>query len=198
MSLPQVSDDNADLLHAFNQQVRTQPQKIALFCEDRQVSYAQLEAQANGLARQLIGRGIGPESLVAVALPRSERTIVAFLAVLKAGAAYLPLDLAYPAERLAYMLSDSAASLLLCDSDLGERLTLADSPPRLLLDQLAVAGNTECPVSNPLPGHLAYLIYTSGSTGQPKGVAVARGPIARHCRGTVSYTHLTLPTIYSV
>ena len=190
LSLPQVSDDTADLLHAFNQHVKAQPQKIALICEGRHVSYVQLEAQANGLAQQLIGRGIGPESLVAVALPRSERTIVAFLAVLKAGAAYLPLDLAYPAERLAYMLSDSAASLLLCDSNLGDRLTLADSPPRLLLDQLSVTDHAECPVSNPLPGHLAYLIYTSGSTGQPKGVAVARGPIARHCRGIIELYEL--------
>src|SRR5690606_35822947 len=134
-------------------------------------------AQANGLAQHLIDLGIGPEQLVAVALPRSERTLVAFLAVLKAGAAFLPLDLAYPAERLAYMLKDSAASLLLCDSDLGERLPLADSPPRLLLDRLSMAGNVDCPASTPLAGHLAYLIYTSGSTGQPKGVAVARGPI---------------------
>jgi len=190
LSLPQASTDNADLLCAFNQHVRSQPQKVALFCEDREVSYADLDAQANGLAQQLIARGIAAESMVAVALPRSERTIVAFLAVLKAGAAYLPLDLAYPAERLAYMLSDSAASLLICDSDLGERLTLADSPPRLLLDQLSLVDGAECPVSNPLPGHLAYLIYTSGSTGQPKGVAVARGPIARHCRGIIDLYEL--------
>ncbi|WP_095197365.1 non-ribosomal peptide synthase/polyketide synthase [Pseudomonas sp. Irchel 3A7] len=190
LGLPQVSTDQADLLHSFNRHVIAQPEKVALFCEDREVSYAQLEAQANGLAQQLIARGIGAENLVAVALPRSERTIVAFLAVLKAGAAYLPLDLAYPAERLAYMLSDSAASLLLCDSDLGERLPLADCPPRLLLDQLTVADNAECPDSAPLPGHLTYLIYTSGSTGQPKGVAVGRGPIARHCRGIIDLYEL--------
>ncbi|NUU37570.1 non-ribosomal peptide synthase/polyketide synthase [Pseudomonas sp. C2B4] len=190
LSLPLASTEHADLLHSFNHHVRTQPEKIALFCEDREVSYAQLEVQANGLAQQLIARGIGAESLVAVALPRSERTIVAFLAVLKAGAAYLPLDLAYPAERLAYMLGDSAASLLICDSDLGERVTLADSTPRLLLDQLSVADMAECPVSAPLAGHLAYLIYTSGSTGQPKGVAVARGPIARHCRGIIDLYEL--------
>ncbi|MFJ2689363.1 non-ribosomal peptide synthase/polyketide synthase [Pseudomonas sp. NPDC087336] len=190
LSLPQACSDNTDLLHSFNQHVLIQPQKIALICEDRELSYADLEAQANALAQQLIGLGVGPESMVAVALPRSERTIVAFLAVLKAGAAYLPLDLSYPAERLAYMLSDSAASLLLCDSDLGDRLTLADSPPRLLLDQLSVAGSAECPVIEPLPGHLAYLIYTSGSTGQPKGVAVERGPIARHCRGIIDLYEL--------
>jgi amino acid adenylation domain-containing protein/non-ribosomal peptide synthase protein (TIGR01720 family) len=190
VSLPQPSEDSSDLLHSFNQHVRTQPQKIALFCEDREVSYAQLEVQANGLAQQLVARGIGAESLVAVALPRSERTIVAFLAVLKAGAAYLPLDLAYPAERLAYMLSDSAASLLICDSDLGERLTLADSVPRLVLDQLSMADNAQCPVIQPLADHLAYLIYTSGSTGQPKGVAVARGPITRHCRGIIDLYEL--------
>ncbi|CRL51460.1 non-ribosomal peptide synthetase [Pseudomonas sp. URMO17WK12:I11] len=190
ISLPQASTDSADVLLAFNQHVQTLPQKIALICEDRHVSYAELEAQANGLAQQLIDRGIGAESLVAVALPRSERTIIAFLAVLKAGAAYLPLDLAYPAERLAYMLSDSVASLLLCDSDLGERLPLADSPPRLLFDQLRVVDNAACPLSNSLPGHLAYLIYTSGSTGQPKGVAVERGPIARHCRDIIELYEL--------
>ncbi|WCM49879.1 non-ribosomal peptide synthase/polyketide synthase [Pseudomonas sp. WJP1] len=190
VSLPQACSDNADLLHRFKQHVCSQPQKIALFCEEREVSYADLEHQANALAQRLISRGIGPESLVAVALPRSERTIVAFLAVLKAGAAYLPLDLSYPAERLAYMLSDSAASLLLCDSDLGDRLALADSPPRLLLDQTSLVGSTECPVAHPLPGHLAYLIYTSGSTGQPKGVAVERGPIARHCRGIIDLYEL--------
>ncbi|VVP65084.1 Linear gramicidin synthase subunit B [Pseudomonas fluorescens] len=190
LSLPQASDDQSDLLHSFNRHVRKQPEKVALFCEDREVSYAQLETRANGLAQALIARGIGAESLVAVALPRSERTIVAFLAVLKAGAAFLPLDLAYPAERLAYMLGDSAASLLICDSDLGERLPLADCPPRLLLDQLTDADDAQCPVSTPLPGHLAYLIYTSGSTGQPKGVAVARGPIARHCRGIIDLYEL--------
>ncbi|WP_433769747.1 non-ribosomal peptide synthase/polyketide synthase [Pseudomonas putida] len=190
LSLPRACDDQADLLHSFNRNVIAQPQKIALLCEDREVSYAQLEVQANALAQQLIARGMGAESLVAVALPRSERTIVAFLAVLKAGAAYLPLDLAYPAERLAYMLGDSAASLLICDSDLGGRLPLAGSPPRLLLDQLTVADGAECPVAKPLPGHLAYLIYTSGSTGQPKGVAVARGPIARHCRGIIDLYEL--------
>jgi amino acid adenylation domain-containing protein/non-ribosomal peptide synthase protein (TIGR01720 family) len=189
-SRPQASADATDLLHAFNQHVRNQPQKIALFCEDRELSYADLDAQANSLAQQLMARGIGAEDLVAVALPRSERTLVAFLAVLKAGAAYLPLDLAYPAERLAYMLSDSAARLLICDSNLGERLTLADSPPRLLLDQLSLAGRRDCPAVESLPGHLAYLIYTSGSTGQPKGVAVARGPIAQHCRGIIELYEL--------
>ncbi|WP_207849586.1 MULTISPECIES: non-ribosomal peptide synthetase [unclassified Pseudomonas] len=190
LGLPEPSTDDTDLLRSFNEHVRNQPQKTALFCEAREVSYAELEARANALAGQLIKRGIGAESLVAVALPRSERTIIAFLAVLKAGAAYLPLDLAYPPERLAYMLDDSAASLLLCDSDLGERLTFADRVPRLLLDQLPDDDSAECPLSRPLAGHLAYLIYTSGSTGQPKGVAVARGPIARHCRGIIDLYEL--------
>jgi Non-ribosomal peptide synthetase modules and related proteins len=154
LGLPEPSTDDTDLLRSFNEHVRNQPQKTALFCEEREVSYAELEARANGLAGQLIKRGIGAESLVAVALPRSERTIIAFLAVLKAGAAYLPLDLAYPPERLAYMLDDSAASLLLCDSDLGERLTFADRVPRLLLDQLPDDDSTECPLSRAMAGTL--------------------------------------------
>ncbi|MCY1508862.1 Dimodular nonribosomal peptide synthase [compost metagenome] len=110
--------------------------------------------------------------------------------MLKAGGAYLPLDLDYPAERLAFMLADSRASLLLCDSDLDQRVALGGETPRLELDRLAEEGLDAVPQVTHLPGHLAYLIYTSGSTGLPKGVAVARGPIHRHCRGIIGLYEL--------
>ncbi|WP_353231753.1 amino acid adenylation domain-containing protein [Pseudomonas helleri] len=179
-----------DLVQGFSQQVLRQPQARALSCDGRELSYAELERQANGLACKLQTRGIGPEQVVAVALPRSEHTVVAFLAVLKAGAAYLPLDLDYPAERLAFMLADSGASLLLCRSDVDQRVVFDPALARLELDTLADIQGTPHPVQ-PLAGHLAYLIYTSGSTGQPKGVAVAREPIARHCQGIIELYELS-------
>ncbi|BAN48012.1 non-ribosomal peptide synthase/polyketide synthase [Metapseudomonas resinovorans] len=190
VELPTAQTGDGDLLAAFERQVRRQPEQVALVCAGRELSYAELDRAANRLAWQLIERGVGPESLVAVALPRSERLVLAFLAVLKAGAAYLPLDLDYPAERLAFMLADSGASLLLCDSDLDQRVALAGDTPRLHLDRLAEQGSSAAPQVAHLPGQLAYLIYTSGSTGLPKGVAVARGPIQRHCQGIIELYEL--------
>ena len=187
---PQPPVPTQDVMQGFMAQVLRQPQAVALICDGRELTYAALDRQADALAAQLQARGIGPESLVAVALPRSEQTIVAFVAVLKAGAAYLPLDLDYPAERLAFMLADSAASLLLCHSDVDERVAFTAATPRLLLDQLSDQPLLPRAVES-LGGHLAYLIYTSGSTGQPKGVAVARQPIARHCQGIIDLYELT-------
>ena len=179
-----------DVVQSFIAQVQRQPQARALTCEGRELSYAQLNDQADGLAARLQAQGIGPEMLVAIALPRSEQTVVAFLAVLKTGAAYLPLDLDYPAERLAFMLADAQASLLLCNSDVDQRGVLSAATPRLLLDQLSDKALMPRPVES-LGGHLAYLIYTSGSTGQPKGVAVAREPIAQHCQGIIGLYELS-------
>ena len=190
VQVPQDATPVADLLHRFAAQVAQQPHATALLCDGRELSYAALNTQADALAVQLQAQGIGPEQLVAVALPRSEQTLVAFLAVLKAGAAYLPLDLDYPAERLTFMLDDSGASLLLCHSDVDQRVRFSAATPRLLLDQLQPLAATPQPVPA-LAGHLAYLIYTSGSTGQPKGVAVAREPIARHCQGIIELYELT-------
>ncbi len=190
VQVPQDATPVADLLHRFAAQVAQQPHATALLCDGRELSYAALNTQADALAVQLQAQGIGPEQLVAVALPRSEQTLVAFLAVLKAGAAYLPLDLDYPAERLTFMLGDSGASLLLCHSDVDQRVRFSAATPRLLLDQLQPLAATPQPVPA-LAGHLAYLIYTSGSTGQPKGVAVAREPIARHCQGIIELYELT-------
>ena len=190
IEMAQVPAPVLDLVQGFMAQVAVQPQALALICDGRELSYAELDRQADALALHLQARGIGPEQLVAVALPRSEQTIVAFLAVLKAGAAYLPLDLDYPAERLGFMLADSGASLLLCHSDVDQRVAFNGVTPRLLLDQLPVRDGTPRAVRS-LPGHLAYLIYTSGSTGQPKGVAVAREPIARHCQGIIDLYELS-------
>ena len=106
--LPQVT-----LPALFEAQVERSPEAIALVFEERTLSYAELNAQANRLAHLLIGRGIGPEDLVALALPRSTEMIVALLGILKAGAAYLPLDPDYPVERLAHMLRDAQPACVL-------------------------------------------------------------------------------------
>ncbi|GLZ39389.1 non-ribosomal peptide synthase/polyketide synthase [Actinokineospora sp. NBRC 105648] len=137
------------------------------------LTYAELNARANQLARLLIERGAGPEQFIAVALPRTEQLVVALLAILKSGAAYLPLDPDYPADRLAFMLEDTAPTLVVTTAALRSRVP--DSPaPVVLLDGDPAAGLPEHDVTG-VPLRLtnpAYVIYTSGSTGRPKGVVI--------------------------
>jgi amino acid adenylation domain-containing protein len=151
-----------------------------LVFEGASLTYRELNAQANRLAHHLIALGVHPDSRVAIALPRGIDMVVALLATLKAGGAYVPLDPDYPAERLAFMLADSAPRVLLTQS--GVRAALGDLPPSLPVLALdAESGPWQAlPATNPEPGalglspaHLAYVIYTSGSTGQPKGVMVS-------------------------
>ncbi|MBS7596786.1 non-ribosomal peptide synthetase [Pseudomonas sp. RC2C2] len=159
-----------------------QPQQPAVLQGERVLSFAALERRANQLAHALVARGVGPEVRVAVGLGRDEAMLVALLAVLKAGGAYVPLDINYPAERLAYLLEDSAAALLLSDSRLAWEVSLPAQLEVLLLDRLCLDDwPQQAPVVAIEPDNLAYIIYTSGSTGQPKGVAVAHGPLAMHC-----------------
>ncbi|MGY4490642.1 amino acid adenylation domain-containing protein [Pseudomonas sp. TE3610] len=159
-----------------------QPQATAVICQGWRTSFAELDTRANQLAWHLRGLGIGAEVRVGVALPRSPELLVALLAVLKAGGAYVPLDASYPAERLAYLMDDAGVALLISDT-----AVLADLPVPAHLPVLDMAGLDlhAQPGHSPdvacEPGNLAYLIYTSGSTGQPKGVAVAHGPLAMHC-----------------
>ncbi len=163
----------------FEAQVRKTPDAPALVFEDRQLSYAELNARANRLAHYLRRLGVKPDDRVAICLARSVELVISQLAVLKAGAAYVPLDPAYPAERLAYMLEDSAPLALLTDTGLKVRLTERSAGARLI-DLFADAAQwAHQPSDNPdlavvglTPHHLAYVIYTSGSTGQPKGVMV--------------------------
>ena len=165
----------------FEEQVARTPQAVALICEDRQLTYAELNARANQLAHHLIGLGVEPEALVGVCLERSIDLVIALLAILKAGAAYVPLDPAYPAERLDFMLEDTRAAVLISTAVLSERL--AHYPGQLLCvdrDRTTIAAH---PQSNPRCSasaeNLAYVIYTSGSTGGPKGVAVPHRGVVR-------------------
>ncbi|KAF1072469.1 MAG: Linear gramicidin synthase subunit D [Pseudomonas citronellolis] len=172
----------APLAERIAAQARANPEGIALLDERRQLSFAELEAQADHLARCLIARGIAAERRVAVALPRGVELPLALLAVLKSGGAYLPLDIDYPSERLAWLMQDAGVDLLLTDAASAERLPLPAGVERLVLEEVAACATPAVELPRVLPGQLAYLIYTSGSTGLPKGVAVAHGEIAAHCQ----------------
>ncbi|MEU1066673.1 non-ribosomal peptide synthetase [Streptomyces albidoflavus] len=159
----------------FAEQVAARPFAPAVVSDGETLSYAELDRRADRLARLLAQRGAGPEQLVAVGLPRSVEAVVTVLAVLKCGAAHLPLDLSHPDDRLRLILDDARPSLLVTTQDQVERL--APSAPALALDDpattAALAAQPEGPPGTaPLAGHPAYAIFTSGSTGRPKGVLV--------------------------
>jgi len=163
------------------EQAFLRPEAIALVHGDERVSFAELEARANRLARLLVEQGVRAESRVGVSLERGNAMIVAMLAVLKSGGAFVPLDPDYPRERLSYMVEDSGLKWLITSSDLAERLPLSSAVESLYLDQIDLfAFDTAAPTVQLHPLNLAYLIYTSGSTGQPKGVAVNHLGLTMH------------------
>ncbi|MFF9052375.1 amino acid adenylation domain-containing protein [Streptomyces erythrochromogenes] len=171
----------------FEKHVVASPDAVALVFGETSLTYRELDARANRLARFLVARGVGPETVVGVALRRSPELWTAVLAVLKAGGAYLPMDAAYPAERLRYMAQDSGARLLLADTPTGGELPELPAPV-LLLDAVETARAVAREAAGPLTdadrirpqrvAQTAYVIYTSGSTGRPKGVAVTHNGLA--------------------
>ncbi|MFD4790954.1 amino acid adenylation domain-containing protein, partial [Streptomyces sp. NPDC058459] len=179
------------LVELFERQTARTPDAPATVFGDERLTYAELDARAEALAAGLRARGARPEEVVAVALHRSTELVVALLAVLKSGAAYLPIDPSLPAERVAFMLSDAAPVLVLTTSDVTDGLPGTAAPPRLLLDVRGAAAEPASAApsaagveqdgpdgpSGPLPGHPAYVIYTSGSTGRPKAVVVEHSAI---------------------
>ena len=167
----------------FELQVERSPNAIALVFADQALTYSELNARANRLAHALIARGVGPEVIVALALERSIELVVALLAILKAGGAYLPLDPAWPLQRLGQILEDAAPAVVISPAD-GEIPSSTDRQTWLLRlndHPLALGGQ---PAPNPLsrehhPRQLAYLTTTSGSTGRPKGVLIEHRGILR-------------------
>jgi amino acid adenylation domain-containing protein len=176
--LHQLFEDHAD--HA--------PESVAVVCGEEYLSYGELNRRANQVAVDLQDAGVGPEVRVAVYVERSLELVVAILAVLKAGGGYVPLDPAYPRERLALLLEDSRASLVLTQERFLARLP-SNGPSVISLDRdwLSVAGKTtHQPLQKGTVDNLAYVIYTSGSTGKPKGCLVTHRNVARLLRATAS------------
>ncbi|HBO4527150.1 TPA: non-ribosomal peptide synthase/polyketide synthase [Pseudomonas aeruginosa] len=179
--------DERSVEQLFASRAAMEPERVALLFEEHQLSYGELNAQANRLAHRLIELGVGPDVLVGIAVERGLEMIVSLLAVLKAGGAYVPLDPEYPQERLGYMIEDSGIALLLSQSHLLQRLPAASGIACLALDQ--AWDWQDRPASDPQlrahPQNLAYVMFTSGSTGRPKGVGISRESLSRH-------THVSL------
>jgi amino acid adenylation domain-containing protein len=177
----------------FEAQVARTPDALALIADAQSLTYHHLNERANRLAHYLQMLHLGPDQLVGICLQRSADMLIAVLAVLKAGAAYVPLDPVYPAERLSFMLQDSRACVLLTYQTL--QALPEQTPACICLDrdderqQIA-----QCPSTNPAsqvqPRHLAYVIYTSGSTGSPKGVAIEHRSLVNHACAFQRYLNL--------
>ncbi|MFF2848887.1 amino acid adenylation domain-containing protein [Streptomyces sp. NPDC058001] len=173
-------DGDEFVLRRFERQVEARPEATAVVCEEDSLSYRELNERANRLAHHLRRRGIQPADVVGVGLRRSPELVVGMLAVFKAGAAYLPLDPELPADRVAVMLSDAEASLVVTDDESG--LVAIGDVPTVWLDD--VWADDSLPMTDPAQvGHsedLAYTVFTSGSTGRPKGVMVSQRSLDGH------------------
>jgi amino acid adenylation domain-containing protein/non-ribosomal peptide synthase protein (TIGR01720 family) len=170
---------------AFEAQAARTPVAPAVEADGVEIGYGELNERANRLAHLLIAEGVGPERLVALALPRSADLIVAVLAVLKAGGGYLPVDPEYPGERVTFMLTDARPVLVLTNQSFIDSLPTADVRALVVDEPDVLDSIAECPAGNPSgvrhhESDIAYVIYTSGSTGRPKGVAVEHRSLAQY------------------
>ncbi|WP_330333165.1 amino acid adenylation domain-containing protein [Streptomyces sp. NBC_00536] len=167
----------------FEAQVARTPDAVAVVSEGAEVSYRELDARADRLARLLAGRGVGPESVVGVVMDRGVDLVVALLAVVKAGGAYLPIDPDYPADRIAYVLADASVPLVLSQSAVAGVVpagvpVVAVDDPSVVAELADTSSAAVCVAAE--PRNTAYVIYTSGSTGRPKGVVISHGALVNH------------------
>ncbi|MFC8455869.1 amino acid adenylation domain-containing protein, partial [Streptomyces sp. NPDC057242] len=177
------------VVEAFAARVREHPEAVALVAGAEELTYAELDARVDRLARLLAARGVGPERFVGIALPRGAELIVALLAVLRAGGAYLPLDLEYPAERMEFMVEDARPVCVLTTlaaapdaPDVPGTETLVLDSPDALSALADLADEPAGPLPAPDGDHPAYVIHTSGSTGRPKGVVIPHSALANFLR----------------
>jgi nonribosomal peptide synthetase DhbF len=180
----------------FEAQVQQYPDAVAVVYEGESLTYAELNVQANQLAHYLIAQGVGPEQIVGLLLPRSTRMLVGVLAVLKAGAGYLPLDPDYPLDRLAFMLEDTQPACVIGCLETaatlsGEEVLIVDEPATSeILSRYIEFNPTDDDRTAPLSqDNVAYIIYTSGSTGKPKGVVIPHSNVVRLFSATEDWFH---------
>jgi amino acid adenylation domain-containing protein len=167
------------LVELFREQVSRSPGAPAAVCGERRLSYAELEAGASRVARELRRRGVGPDCRVGLCVQRSLGLVVGLLGILEAGAAYVPLDPGYPVERLAYMVEDAGVELVVLEA--GLRGVLGEgSWAEVVLEELEEDGGGPGEVVELSGQNLAYVIYTSGSSGRPKGVGVTHGGLSNY------------------
>ncbi len=167
-------EEAARIPQSFEGRVKRTPEAIALVFDERELTFGELDEMTDGLGHRLQGLGVGPETLVGIFMDRSPGMIVALLAILKAGGAYVPIDPGYPGERIAWVIEDSRAQVVITTAELRHRLPATTATSLVLDDDDArVGGRVPGPVPCSATGtSLAYVIYTSGSTGKPKGVMV--------------------------
>ncbi|HEX3782003.1 MAG TPA: non-ribosomal peptide synthase/polyketide synthase [Pseudonocardiaceae bacterium] len=177
-----AAPSDATLPQLFQAQAAATPEATALVFEGTELTYRELDARANRVARLLVERGVGPEHLVALALPRAPELVVGLLGVLKAGAAYLPIDPEYPQERIAYLLSDARPTCVLTTD--AAKAGLPDTA--IVIDEADDYSAAPVPVALS-PDNCAYVIYTSGSTGRPKGVQIPHRNVVRLLRATAEW-----------
>jgi amino acid adenylation domain-containing protein len=175
---PKESRQVVECVHQrFEHQVWRTPEAIAVSCEGASLTYAELNRRANAVAKRLMGLGAGPEVLIGLCVERNIGMVVGILGILKAGAAYLPIDLSYPAERVAFMLQDAGVAVVVSQRSLETSLPKQQAEV-LFLDDVTEDGE-EAFGSKSEPENLAYVIYTSGSTGKPKGCQVTHANVVR-------------------
>jgi len=176
---------NRTIAELFAQQAARTPDAIAVVAKDRQLTYRELDEQANRLARRLQALGVGPDTLVGISMSRTCLLNVSLLAILKAGGAYVPLDPSYPRDRLALVIEDSQMPVLLTTSDTRAQMPLARTQLVVVdADDPSLAQESAQPVmAGATAAHLAYVMYTSGSTGKPKGVMVKNSNVVNFFTG---------------
>ncbi|WP_342379995.1 amino acid adenylation domain-containing protein [Myxococcus stipitatus] len=184
----------------FEAQARQRPDAIAVISEGEHLTYAELDRRANQLAHALRARGVERETLVGLCVERSAATVVGILGILKAGAAYVPLDPTYPADRLAYMVTDSRMPVAITQRHLAERLP-SDGVTLLVLEDAAEDLARQPTTSPGVPvseAGLAYVIYTSGSTGRPKGSLLPHGNVLRLFDATEAWFHFDAGDVWTL
>ncbi|MBU8567933.1 amino acid adenylation domain-containing protein [Virgibacillus pantothenticus] len=176
-----LSNSNDRTIHElFEEQVKKTPNQIAVVYQQEWITYSQLNKKANKLARFLIKKGIKTESIVALMMKNSIELMISILGVIKAGAAYLPLDKAWPTNRINYMLKDSNPDLLLTNMSLDNQVTYPGEVVNLLTDDWVKEEDSNIP-NTCKPNNLVYIVYTSGTTGKPKGVMIEHRNVKNYC-----------------